>query len=101
MKYIKTFSESANTGLVHRDFGDYEKFRTSWEEGEKNTAPISIVTTQDGKKVLGTFQYGTGFKANPEGEKMGLKSGKKLPSFPDGSYPKIQHGDDDGPMSSE
>jgi hypothetical protein len=36
-------------------------------------APIKLVTTMDGKTIVGTHQYGVGFKSNENGKKMGFK----------------------------
>jgi len=53
------------------------------------SAPIHTVTTMDGKTVVGTHQYGVGFKANENGKKMGFKDDPK--SIPNGT--KMDKGD--------
>ena len=40
---------------------------------KESKPPIYNVTTMDGKTVVGTHQYGIGFKANEVGKKMGFK----------------------------
>jgi|LakMenEpi03Aug12_release.lakeMendotaPanAssembly.Ray.scaffolds.fasta_scaffold174684_2 hypothetical protein len=46
-------------------------------------APINMVTTMDGKTVVGTHQYGVGFKSNEAGQKMGFKDNPT--SIPNGT----------------
>ena len=46
-------------------------------------APINMVTTMDGKTVVGTHQYGVGFKSNEAGKKMGFKDNPT--SIPNGT----------------
>jgi hypothetical protein len=50
--------------------------------GEAN-APINIVTTMDEKTIVGTHQYGVGFKSNEAGKKMGFKDNPT--SIPNGT----------------
>ena len=56
--------------------------------GEAN-APIHTVTTMDGKTIVGTHQYGVGFKSNENGKKMGFKDNPT--SIPNGT--KMQKND--------
>ena len=44
---------------------------------QENTAPIFDVVTMDGKTMVGTHQYGVGFKANKKGIEMGFKDDPK------------------------
>jgi len=50
--------------------------------GEANSS-INIVTTRDGKTIVGTHQYGVGFKSNEAGKKMGFKDNPT--SIPNGT----------------
>ena len=52
-------------------------------ELEEADAPINIVTTTDGKTIVGTHQYGVGFKSNETGKKMGFKDNPT--SIPNGT----------------
>ena len=49
----------------------------------EGNAPINMVTTMDGKTVVGTHQYGVGFKSNEAGQKMGFKDNPT--SIPNGT----------------
>ena len=44
---------------------------------QENAAPIFDVVTMDGKTMVGTHQYGVGFKANKKGIEMGFKDDPK------------------------
>ena len=44
---------------------------------EENAAPIHNVVTMDGKTMVGTHQYGVGFKANKKGIEMGFEDNPK------------------------
>lgn len=46
---------------------------TAPSTNKESKAPIYNVTTMDSKTVVGTHQYGIGFKANEVGKKMGFK----------------------------
>jgi len=52
-------------------------------ELEEIDAPINIVTTMDGKTIVGTHQYGVGFKSNEAGKEMGFKDNPT--SIPNGT----------------
>jgi hypothetical protein len=81
---------------------EYEKGKEAGEEIEKKkmkvsefkakiremivaemNAPINMVTTMDGKTVVGTYKEGVGFKSNEAGQKMGFKDNPT--SIPNGT----------------
>jgi hypothetical protein len=47
------------------------------EKLKENAAPIFDVVTMDGKTMVGTHQYGVGFKANKKGIEMGFEDNPK------------------------
>ena len=53
------------------------------EDLDEADVQINIVTTMDGKTIVGTYQYGVGFKSNEAGKKMGFNDNPT--SIPNGT----------------
>jgi hypothetical protein len=78
---IKELKEMIKAAFVAES--DDSQLKNKYDFLDEANAPINIVTTMDEKTIVGTHQYGVGFKSNEAGKKMGFKDNPT--SIPNGT----------------
>ena len=81
---IKELKKMIKDAFIAEAETDAEYFYSPVREDlDEADAQINIVTTMDGKTIVGTYQYGVGFKSNEAGKKMGFNDNPT--SIPNGT----------------
>jgi hypothetical protein len=70
---IKELKEMIKNAFIAENYVDDDPaLQRQYNFLDEADVPINIVTTMDGKTIVGTHQYGVGFKSNEAGKKMGF-----------------------------
>ena len=82
---IKELKRMIKDAFIAENYNDdaAPKISDDYDFLDEANAPINIVTTMDGKTIVGTHQYGVGFKSNEAGKKMGFNDNPT--SIPNGT----------------